>query len=1509
MKKLLRLISVATMLLAATTFMACSSDDDDDSSGARSVSARTSGSIVGVVLDNKGEPVEGATVTLGSKTATTNYGGQFEITGVSPNDTALMKAAVNYTSTTEALAKGTGDVDGVKETKTGADGETTKVGTSESGASAAYKLTATKKGYLSAVVTGIYVTYKNTENPSDSRKNALLHGLQYDYQGILDKYAEAVGKASAAVGTTATTTTTATEDTTATTTVQTGSDADRVFKDVSEALKGLEEKYGADYYTEYFSDFATAVMVKCDASLKGKIKLNLKTKTGTTYDEKTYTPTSKPKVHASTVGKKYGDIDAADYTWETTADENGVFEFKECLPTGVAISITVDSFEEKITKEGATEAEAYWFSSASQVIYAQGTDSSTTKVTTTTTESTTTSKTTETTETDVGLTGITLGSKDANEKSYLIMLFAQNDKVWVTKTNVEDKSTGVLLTKNDALTFTFNKAMKKVEATGIGFGNLAKDAYTATFSEDKKTVTFTPNIGYWILSGDAQTIVLTVEAEDGATILLKNDFKAYFDNKVWVSVKDLSYKDYNDYRKLSDPITLVFSKPMNEKIAVKLDGNTTHYEEKWNDGDEKTELTLTPDSKVGYWDIGSKTSIDITIEDSFANSKDSYINTFAFWKVGASDDNKKVTVYFDNFNDVTLTKVSDSEFTVTFAKALKTLTDGELDKNVKVYKLDAFATPYEFSSATALKDRKVSINAEGTVLTIKALNGDFENFGYYAIDFGKDVFVALTGESILRKATTIDSTEVDANDKREGSLAKTPFVTTFTLGSEFKYTNVEVVEAKDVPGTAKASRLAYEDNDKYVKISFNKAVKTSAITIRGKVDNNALAGTTASPINYIDGKDVYLSLSGLKNNDKVILTGKVYSTSGDTWKLGTDTLGFDTGYVVSEKYFKMEASSLYDPKPSIAGGENDVKTQKVIPVEGNTFTFTFDQDVSKATWTAELYDEANVGKKDLEKTVYAVDVAADNDTVTVTVNKDKKQLDFSKKYYLSLKATNGVAGEEAFVYYDSNKTEVKDTYYKIVDASASTDANKTLGGKITKADNTVNGGKRYIVFETVAKDYQVENLYILAAHNGYDNKKTSQTTSKEEFAKSIQSDIVLEFNSDISKIINKDNVFLVKESIANTTKKADLDKKKTYASTAAVAGNVLTVTPTYAFPSESAVYVVVFDENGDFINLKDVAGAQYFASAYTSAIIKKTATTSTPEVDNTDKVLNEAKAATATTLKLAAYKADPAKKIANGQTVVFTFDHVIAEKASESSVQFGTYKLYHKKQTLPASASKWAELGTYTVGGTGESAIKYTKVTTRKEGDKTITEYNYPNANSGDLSIRKKQACIEAKLDANEFDYNQEAEFRLVCAIDNVEIYSETLKVAANNVVVVGDGKLSTLNPTGVTIPTAADTEETLTTAVGGVTFNVNVGSYLASVTNVEGAFGEGTSTAVKNPNNRVTNNKVTAELDETVTGEYAGKTIKVTIPQNETACKGDKLKITVVDVVGTTGTVEVILE
>ena len=167
MKKLLRLISVATILLAATSFMACSSDDDDDDSGARSVSARNSGSVVGVVLDNKGEPVEGATVTLGGKSTKTNYGGEFEITGVNPNDSALIKAAATVTTTsTETTVPSTGTTTGATDTShsttsatvTPSNAATSDVKTT-TGATA-YTLTVKKDGYLPGQITGVYVTFQ-----------------------------------------------------------------------------------------------------------------------------------------------------------------------------------------------------------------------------------------------------------------------------------------------------------------------------------------------------------------------------------------------------------------------------------------------------------------------------------------------------------------------------------------------------------------------------------------------------------------------------------------------------------------------------------------------------------------------------------------------------------------------------------------------------------------------------------------------------------------------------------------------------------------------------------------------------------------------------------------------------------------------------------------------------------------------------------------------------------------------------------------------------------------------------------------------------------------------------------------------------------------------------------------------------------------------------------------------------------------------------------------------------
>ena len=1286
----------------------------------------------------------------------------------------------------------------------------------------AYTLTVTKDGYLPGTITGVYVTYTETEEQEVTRANALLHGLQYDYQDVLKAYAATLSNATA-TGSTATTTTTATEDTTATTTVQTGSNADRVFKDVSEAISALKNMYKTGSYTEYFSTFGTSsALIPLDATLKGSLMLNTTSNEGTTWAETTYKPTSKPTVHAS-----YKTTAGADYTWAAQADANGIFEFKEKLPSGVELTISVDSFQETI------ESNDYWFSSESMIVLVDNSGAETTS----------------------GVKKVTLGSKDVNSETYRFLLFAQNDKLWVTKTNTETTASGVLLTKNDPLTFTFNKAVKKVDidttsnTKTTGFKNLSKDSYDAKISEDGKTVTFTPKIGYWELDTTATStqVVLTAEAVDGTTKLEKSVFPVYFDNKVWVSVKDLSYADYNDYRKLSDPIVLVFSKPMNEKIAVNLSNNKTAYTEKWNEADAEkgilanTELTLTPDAKVGYWDIGSNTSVDITVTPTFANSKESYIDTFGYWKVGAATDGSKLTVYFDNYNDVTLEKVSDSEFTVTFAKALKALTDAELDKNVKVYRLADFEKVYTFTNATAIADRKVSLNADGTVLTIKAQNGDFEKYGYYAIDFGKDVFVAKTGESILRKASTVDTVEVDASDKREATsvLAKTPFVTTFTLGSEFKYVSVAIVDSNDEDlAKAKASRAVYEENDKYVKLEFNKDVKSSDITIYGKIVSGALSNNDddkTKPTNWINGKYVFLSLKGAKDDWKVILKGTVKSTSGNDWELGNAALGFDTLYVVSEKFFKMESSSLYAQDPSIAGGKNDVTTRKIDPKEVKSFTFTFDQDVSGATWTAELYDEDNVGVKDKAKTLYGVTVKAELDTVTVTVDPAKKQLDYGKKYYLSLKATNGIAGEEAFVYYDSNATARSDKYYKVV-GKDSNNATVNLASKIIVEKQHGTEKHYYIEIETEKEDYKRETLYVLAAHKGIDVTTTSKTTSTEDFAKSINSPIVLEFNQDITDIVDPAAVYLVKgsEKYSVTQNQVDaegennwlttkvVDPTLTYTATVKVDKTTLTITPTYAYGSGDAVYPVVFDKDGKRVPLRLVGDdvSKNEAKFASTAAYKAATLTLKNDKEAADEATNKLLDTEFKGFKPAVFNAS---QVGNKTPLFFSFDP--RHSANSAKANFGKYTLYRKITGFVAAKAVWEKVGTYEIVENGTSTLKAvdpSKVDTKlnEAKDKTEKEDSVKPATIDLLTVGGYQACIETTTEKDEFNFSTTSTYKIVCEIDSDVIYSEAVTVEdkklnskltmADDSAIVGKETTDLLTgaeTTKITIATASDAE------------------------------------------------------------------------------------------------------
>ena len=1478
MKKLLRLISVATMLLAATTFMACSSDDDDDDSGARSVSARTSGSIVGVVLDNKGEPVEGATVTLGGKTAKTNYGGEFEITGVNPNDSKLISAAKTVTTTTTVSTVQDTSVANKPKTDTSmsTSSNTGNAAASTDISNTGYTLTVKKDGYLSGKVTGIFVRYQDTEDPEVTRANALLHGLEYDYQDILDRYAAALTNVTANNGTTATTTTTATEDTTATTTVQTGSNADRVFKDISEAISALKSLYKTGSYTEYFSDFATSSpLIPLDASLKGRIKLNLKTQGGSVYDANTYIPASKPTVHVSystvispalereeiqkdangkitsTTTNKDGTstqviynangttttvktkitATGADYTWEVKADANGEFVFDKSLPSGVPLKITVDSFFEKINDV------EYTFSSESGVIVVEN------------------SKSYENSNI------VTLGSKDANVESIVYMLFAQNDKIWVSETNVVDKlGTGVLLQTTDALTFTFNKAMKYIDfvaddqtanpkVDGTKDINLNKSEYTATWSEDKKTVTLKPNVGHWTI-GSAPTIVLKGEAEDGATTFLNGTFKPYFDTKVWVSLKEdkVSYKDYNDYLKLSDPITLVFSKAMNDKVAVHLyksyadnskPENSSAYTESWSE--DKTTLTLTPVAEAKYWDVSDK-SLKIVVEKEFASSATTYNNDFGYWKTGAAnlagDSTKGVDcleVYFDNYNDVTLTKASDSdsEFTVTFAKALKALTEKEIEENITI----GFNTTYSTSEAKAtgtsvVSDVKYTLDASHKVLTVKAQNKEFKNYGYYSIFFEDNVFVAETGEKNLRKAGTIDTVKADN---------KTPFVTTFTLGSEFKYTAVEVVD--ELPEGAIASRAIYVDNDKYLKITFNKEIRSSKLSI---VENST---TTTSVTNYIKGNAVYLPLAKIGNDSAVKVSGTVLSTANEKWTLGTN--GFDTLYAVNKLSYKMVKTSLYELKASIASGKNDAIVKKIAP--GDTFTFEFDQDVSKAEWTAELYDENNVGVKNLDQTAYVATPAADGKVVTVTLS--GKALDFGKVYYLSLKATKRT-GDDAVVLYDSSvaknngsgTSQNDDSYGPLPDNS-----NATLNTGIMVFGNS---NKPYIRVETVKKAAAFDNYYVVEESNN----SASATTSFDEFKKSNKSKIVLEFSEDVTgftAVLAKDNLFYnaseTASSASNWLKAEDVLAKNTFASTAEASGKVITITPTDAFPSKSQVYPIVFTKDGDRLPLRKVSDdvdnkeATYLTVATapaTSRVYESAAITFDETTKKADKATNALFEATTTTTKLTVSNFDAAN-VGNGANIYFSFNPIVS--ANSDSPDYGTYTLYQKKQGINAASTVWKKVGEYKING-NLKAVDTTK--SDKSADIAKGELQTPmvksvEAASAELfAVSKLSACITAKADEDEFNYaanatdtkkDKKSYYRVVCNIDNREIYSNIIEItdakvyadAVKNADVTT--KLGEWDKDNVLTITSAD--YAAETAWADSTFIVKSTSYLKDVT------------------------------------------------------------------------------
>ena len=1400
MKKLLRLISVATMLLAATSFMACSSDDDDDS-GARSASEHARGALVGVVLDNRGEPVEGATVTLGNKTASTNRGGEFVLENVDVNDPKVknIQTAIGSGSST-TITTGTGT--SATTTKiTPADSKLEPAAATSSAATNAnyaYTLTVTKDGYISGLVDSMYVT---SAEDIGGIEDARLSALRNEYAKILEEYAKAVGQSSAltSTGDVIGATLRDTEDKSATMTTVAG------------ALKEIQKLY-SELGTTYSSTWASTKLIPLNASLKGTLKLNPSPATAEVFSPTTYTPSKGTKVTVTYKGN--GD---ANYTYKAETDENGNFSFEK-LPSGVTLGLSVEGFTDK-----AGDVTAYFSTDFGPAV------KTTSGTTTTTSPKYRTNAAEILNNSSATLGSFTIDPNCLNVAGLDIMLFAQLEKIWVVNTNLLKNNDAALISVKDDITFEFNKEISRVSLKGSGLKDVADKNYTVTIdATDAKKVTVKANDGVWTQADtDAGKFKLDVLAKDGTKELLNAEFQACFDTNIFVSITESSKQD--KLLSLTAPIVLTFSKPMST-AAVTPGSLTNSFTQAWSNDD--TTLTLTP---AKYWDTVSDKDGEVTFTVTGVAKDET--TTIKYWKTnsdnGSTGGFKGLKVYFDNFIDVTLAKVSDSKFTATFSKAIKAIPAADLNKYFTVYYAKTYA-----GAKTSTSDKKVnlSLSDDAKVLTVEAKNGAFSDYGYYAVKLLTGV-IGATGETQFR--------ELGEKTKKDSSQ----FAGDFTLGEEFKEATVEVVTS--LPAGVEVSRTAVIDAYNYLKITFTKEVSKSELKIG-----------SAKVTNYIKEKSVYLPLMSLTDTAKVVLKGTVNSKNGDEIKWD-DTTNLDTEYQISVNTFKMVASSLYTPAPSISG-KNDATVTTINPTD--PITFTFAQDVTAATWTAELYDADNVGQKNLTETLYKVDVAKEGKVVTVKVAEDSKKALIlgNKKYYLSLKAVKGT-GDETVVLYSSNGVG---SYGEV--------GGKTLDTHIIRTPISSDTTIKYIEITTKAADDKYKNLYVVKS--GDAATTTSKTTTFADFAKSNKAPIVLEFSESIEGFTA---VLATSDKTSTWMTADDVTKKDTIASSYAIdeSKKVLTITPTYAYIGGKAVYPIVFNAEKKPLKLKDVAGNDLISSSDKTKQFIPVDYANAKDTEILNKVLND-KTLASKDPKLNLTQID-AEEVANKTSLTFKFD----KQLSKYENTYGKYTLY--RYVKKAVISDWEKVGEYTIGGT------YERPKADGSGNEKVTcnklQYVKTNKAAGDatfetFAIQKKDACLVATASANEFDFQKTSNYILVCEIDNVEIFSEVLPVTCNKV--KEDGTATTLNYTAP----ASDSTASVVTNGGNATITIKTTAYLGSIA---------TPTYIKSnnqpdplPEEHYTKNKrVSAEIGSD------GKSVVITITDGSKACKSDGISIKVADV------------
>lgn len=424
------------------------------------------------------------------------------------------------------------------------------------------------------------------------------------------------------------------------------------------------------------------------------------------------------------------------------------------------------------------------------------------------------------------------------------------------------------------------------------------------------------------------------------------------------------------------------------------------------------------------------------------------------------------------------------------------------------------------------KGEALELSWDKTVLTVKARDGKFGTLGYHTFTIrgvkGKD-----------------QSTKLISYNKEYVPSASGPgyeeieFTTSF---DGFKATGIEVVNKAE----GNLSRAVVATTAQYLKITFNKNVEDVS-DLQLKDVNGPIVGVEK----YIKDNAVYISLSKVANNSFISLSGTVTSTSGDTFDGNSVVTWAELlkNYNVKRAYV-IAASNLYTEKAAINDGNNTI-VNKI--KKGDKVTLTFNNEIPDgAVITAELYKATN---ENIGATGYSATATADKNVVTVTLSETKP----GETYYLSLKIKSADGAE---------------LFSTASNSFATGDPVKDIDVEQKIVDDT----KRYIKIV-------VDSVNLL-------EESSSKTTKREDFSKSNKSNIVLQFNQDVTGYkaylyvaTNRNDVAHAFEDLNNAEKAYFYDTKYE------VSGDTITITPNASFSSGDKPGIAVYDEEGKWIEL------------------------------------------------------------------------------------------------------------------------------------------------------------------------------------------------------------------------------------------------------------------------------------------------------------------------------------